>query len=85
MQDKFLTFQFFAVGEMLKIMSKLVQGLLNFRHFFTLVRDLAAQFHRISAEEQSAPEQFKVLLPHGEEFPRFDSWCGGKRHGDAPF
>jgi hypothetical protein len=49
------------------------------------VRDLAAQFDRISAEEQSAPEQFKELLPHGEEFPRFDSWCGGKQHGDAPF
>jgi hypothetical protein len=49
------------------------------------MRDLAANFDRVSAEEQSAPEQFKELLPHGEGFPKFDSWCGGKKRGDAPF
>ena len=85
MQNKFLAFKFFAVGEMLKTMGHLVQGLLNFSHFFTQEHDLAAQFNRVSAEEQSAPEQFKELLPHGEGFPKSGSWCGGKPRGDVPF
>jgi hypothetical protein len=85
LQDKFLALKILSFGQMFKITRQLTQGALNFNHFLTQVRDLAAQFDRISAEKQSASEQFKELLPHDEEFPRFDSWCGGKKREDAPF
>jgi len=85
LQDELLALQFFAVGKMLKILGQLIHCPLDFTHFFTQMRDLAAQFNRVPSEEQSAPDQFKELLPHGEEFPKSGSWCGGKKHGDVRF
>ena len=85
LQDELLTFQFFTVGKMLEIMGHLIQRPLDFPHFLAQKRDLTAQFNRVPAEEQSTPEQFKELLPHGEELPKSGSWCGEKPRGAAPF
>ncbi len=85
MQNEFLALKFLAIGEMLKIASKLAHGPLNLVHFFMQPRDVAAQFDRVSAEEDSTPQQFKELLPHGGGFPKFDSSCGVRKREDAPF
>jgi len=58
---------------MLKVLGQLMQCLLDFTLFFPQKCYFTAQFNRVSAEEQGPPQQFKKLLPHGEESPRFDS------------
>jgi hypothetical protein len=40
------------------------------------MRNFAAHFHGIFAKEQGTAQQFKELLPHGEEFPTFRSSGG---------
>src|SRR5436309_2696345 len=65
LEHPFLPFQPLSLAEVLKRVGDLVEGALHFVHLLAQLLHFFAQLDDVAANEQSALEEFKELLPYG--------------------